>query len=77
MLLRIGLGLLYTYAGLVLFLCGVNVGFTRTMASPTETHTPMDRARPMARWEMEPLDTSSTCLVRTATAGPATPWGAT
>ena len=27
MLLRIGLGLLYTYAGLVLFLCGVNVGF--------------------------------------------------
>ena len=31
---------------------------TRTMASPTETHTPVDRARPMARWEMEPLDTS-------------------
>ena len=27
MLLRIGLGLLYTYVGLVLFLCGVNVGF--------------------------------------------------
>ena len=27
MLLRISLGLLYTYAGLVLFLCGANVGF--------------------------------------------------
>ena len=26
-LLRIGLGLVYTYLGLVLFLCGVNVGF--------------------------------------------------
>ena len=26
-LLRIGLGLVYTYVGLVLFLCGVNVGF--------------------------------------------------
>ena len=26
-LMRIGLGLLYTYAGLVMFLCGVNVGF--------------------------------------------------
>ena len=26
-LLRIGLGLIYTYLGLVLFLCGVNVGF--------------------------------------------------
>ena len=25
----------------------------------------------MARWEMAPLDTSSTCLVRTATAGSA------
>ena len=44
---------------------------TRTMASPTDTHTPMDRALPMARWEMEPLDTSSTCLVSTATAGSA------
>ena len=26
-LIRIGIGFLYTYAGLVLFLCGVNVGF--------------------------------------------------
>ena len=44
---------------------------TRTMARPTDRHTPMDRARPMAFWEMEPLDTSSTCLVSTATAGSA------
>ena len=44
---------------------------TRTIASPTDTHTPIDMASPMARWEMEPLDTSSTCLVSTVTAGSA------
>ena len=36
---------------------------TRTMARPTDTHTPTDRAIPMALWEMAPLDTSSTCRV--------------
>ena len=35
---------------------------TRSMASPTETPTPMDSAAPMAEAEMAPSVISSTCL---------------
>ena len=44
---------------------------TRSMAMPMDTATPMDRPRRMADWEMEPMETSSTCLMSTWTAGSA------
>ena len=44
---------------------------TRSMAMPTERATPMERACRMEVWEMEPIETSSTCLMRTWTAGSA------
>ena len=75
-LLRIVSGLVYTYVGLVMFLTGVNVGFMPAgqligAAMPTDRATPTDRPWRMAVWEMEPMETSSTCLMSTWTAGSA------
>ena len=44
---------------------------TRTMASPTETETPMDRLSFMALPEIAPSVSSSTCRISTYTAGSA------
>ena len=44
---------------------------TRSMAMPMDTATPMDMPWRMAAWEMEPMDTSSTCRTSTWTAGSA------
>ena len=38
---------------------------------PTDRATPTDRPWRMAVWEMEPMETSSTCLMSTWTAGSA------
>ena len=43
----------------------------RSMANPTEMAMPMDRARLMAFWVMEPLEISSTWRASTRTAGSA------
>ena len=44
---------------------------TRSMARPTATAIPMERVVPMARWEMAPPVSSSTCWLSTRTAGSA------
>ena len=49
-LLRIGAGLLYTYLGLVLFLCGVNVGF-----GPVGTVLGRSLAQPGYKWLLVPI----------------------
>ena len=50
---------------------GVGVASIRSMAMPTDTATPMDSPRRMAFWDTAPMDTSSTCLMSTWTAGSA------
>jgi len=49
-LLRIVMGILFTYVGLVLFLCGVNVGF-----SPVGAHLGEELATSGIRWILVPL----------------------
>lgn len=48
--IRIGVGFLYTYIGLVLFLCGVNVGF-----APVGTMLGMELASGESKWLMVPI----------------------
>ncbi len=49
-ILRVGIGFLYTYLGLVLFLCGVNVGF-----APVGTQLGMELAGTAQKWLLVPI----------------------